>query len=725
MKFAEIPTKKIRFIAAFLCLLLLTSILPDFLIKADATTPSQNKERIIVSMGDSYSAGEGILNYYGQSQPIEDKVKDHDWLAHRSENSWPGRLTLDGKPMIRNKNWYFVAASGAETPDIKGEQKKEYATDKKASVQTEYLDPQIKVLQDLKNQGKEIDYVTITIGGNDAHFSNIIEIAAHPAKDSALQSELQKTWDEFYADGGIRDRIREVYELIHQTAPEAKIIVAGYPKLISEKIVYFNSDEVNLINSSVTRFNNEIEAIVNSCKADGMKICFVSVEKEFEGNEAYASSKDDEYLIRITKCQPQDINQTKKYSASSIHPNDNGAKAYAKCVQDKIDSIEKDGGKSEWPDMGGSEERDVVLVLDASGSMEGTPMEETKEASAKFVNTVLKEEASIGIVSYDESAMRIANFSKNANYLIKTTQNLNAGGGTNMEAGLKKAHEMLSAGNAKKKIIVLMSDGEPNRDKVGDELVAYADELKKEGIYIYTLGFFSDSSSYSEAQRLMERIASPGCHHEVDDAANLVFFFNDIADQIRGEKYIYVRIACPVDVTVKYNGEVLSSKDAQKGQRTSFGTLTFEENPERNESSTDNRIKTLRLKDGYKYDIKIKGNGKGTMNYTIGFMDDDGNYSDLREFSNIKITPRTTIDTVAVNANTTTLRVDEDGDGDNDYIYRARKNSKGEVLDCKVLMLFLFAPMIVLLIIIVVIIRKKRKTKVSVAVGPVSADKDI
>ena len=51
---------------------------------------------------------------------------------------------------------------------------------------------------------------------------------------------------------------------------------------------------------------------------------------------------------------------------------------------------------------------------------------------------------------------------------------------------------MLKDGNGEKKIIVLMSDGEPNEGKQGDELIAYADELKKEGILIYTLGFFEN-----------------------------------------------------------------------------------------------------------------------------------------------------------------------------------------------------------------------------------------
>ena len=71
-------------------------------------------------------------------------------------------------------------------------------------------------------------------------------------------------------------------------------------------------------------------------------------------------------------------------------PNSKGAKAYAKCVQSKIDQLEADGGESEWMVRTTSDERDIVLVLDASGSMAGAPMKETKKASANFIRTVLK-----------------------------------------------------------------------------------------------------------------------------------------------------------------------------------------------------------------------------------------------------------------------------------------------------------------------------------------------
>lgn len=371
-----------------------------------------------------------------------------------------------------------------------------------------------------------------------------------------------------------------------------------------------------------------------------------------------------------------------------------------------------------------SSKRDIVLVLDTSGSMSGTPLDETKKASTKFIDTILQESASIGIVNYDNEANMVSDFSNSKDSLDRIINDLNTGGGTDIESGLRTADQMLDNSSAEKKIIVLMSDGEPNDGLVGDELVAYANELKEKGIYIYTLGFFESLGDKTSAQYLMEKIASDGCHYEVSDADSLVFFFGDIADQINGQKYIYVRIACPVDVSVTYNGETLDSSETGLNTRTSFGTLTFEESDTQSdtsiygqqtdlEESDDDRVKILRLKEGEDYDIGIEGTGRGRMNYSIGFMDENGEYTDFRKFNNIKITRNTQIDTVANVSDKTVLNVDEDGDGKYDLTYEARANERGKIIDNSFiiyLILILFG-VLVLLILILIIYKKIQKTK--------------
>lgn len=51
---------------------------------------------VVVSLGDSYSSGEGIEPFYGQDKSLKNKVKDLNWLAHRSAKSWPGLLEIPG-----------------------------------------------------------------------------------------------------------------------------------------------------------------------------------------------------------------------------------------------------------------------------------------------------------------------------------------------------------------------------------------------------------------------------------------------------------------------------------------------------------------------------------------------------------------------------------------------------------------------------------------------------
>lgn len=711
-----------KIVTSLLCCIIVSSVfLPIITVNVHAETATE-ESRIMVSLGDSYSSGEGIEPFYGQNESTADKVKNQDWLAHRSEKSWPGRLTLQGvngsMAQNRNDNWFFVATSGAVTDNLTHNQRKEYDID--GIEGSRYIDKQLDVFKELGD--KKAEYVTVSIGGNDAKFADIITEAAipHPLNPGALNDKLNSVWEEFYygIDGGesIRDRLYQAYCDIQDAAgAQAKIIVAGYPKLLDSNGsgFLFSENEAALINDSVSRFNDEIESIVKSCKADGMKICFVSVEKAFDGHGAYSN---DAFLneVYIGK-KDQDLKWSVS-SAYSMHPNDKGAQAYADCVQAKIDEIEKDNGKTEWPLMSGSDERDIALVLDVSGSMGGTPMNETKNASERFINTVLKEDSSIGVVTYDNTSMCIADFCMNERYLKNAIQNLNSGGGTNMEAGLSQAYLMLQNSDAKKKIIVLMSDGEPNEGKTGNELIEFAETIKNEGIYIYTLGFFSNSHDKTSPQALLENIASEGCHFEVENADDLIFFFGDIADQINGQKYIYIRIACPVDVTVTYDGETLCSIEENLNTRTAFGSLTFEDNEKRTDSSSDNRVKILRLKEGTDYDIQIEGNGNGYMDYTIRFMDDTGEYTDLRKFSDIKITEQTVIDTVATNSDATILNVDENGDGKYDLKYKATENAEGELVNDTYLIYIYIAVGVVAFILVVVaiiLIMKHLKSKKS------------
>lgn len=317
---------------------------------------------VIVSLGDSYSSGEGIEPYYAQN--AVNRYSSPDFLAHRSEKSWPGQLTLPGvrgtMAEHRNENWFFAAASGARARHIWEKQPKTAkarvirAGDTPPHYRTypaKTLAPQLDIFNALGD--KKADYVTLTLGGNDAGFGEIIThaIAGHTyVGRSFLKLKLASLWKRFYAPDGIRDSLLRAYRLIAEAAgPQAQIIVAGYPKLFSPagSRTLFSRQAASLMNDAVSDLNNHIEYLIDMLRACGLPIHFVSVEKEFEAHGAYSSIDDPdarsgiEFIQRICfGAGANDIDASKTTSAGSLHPNALGAEVYRACVQRRINELE-------------------------------------------------------------------------------------------------------------------------------------------------------------------------------------------------------------------------------------------------------------------------------------------------------------------------------------------------------------------------------------------------
>ena len=166
-------------------------------VKAYETKPGL----IMVSLGDSYSSGEGIVPFYCNATTSAEKVKDKDWLAHRSQKAWPGKLKINGIEMERGVNWFFEAASGAETVNLTQKLYKEYDYDglNSANDENAYLRPQLEVFEDVKNKygSNAVDFVTVTIGGNDVGFVDIILAAVNPNSEQNLDELLSQVWTNF------------------------------------------------------------------------------------------------------------------------------------------------------------------------------------------------------------------------------------------------------------------------------------------------------------------------------------------------------------------------------------------------------------------------------------------------------------------------------------------------------------------------------------------------
>ncbi len=309
--------------------------------------------RIIVSLGDSYSSGEGIQPYFDWDQPDQVKENSPDWVAHRSLKAWSGMLELPAVGKMSDHwmyNWLFAAASGATTADLKGKQHKEINRSTKHGYD---LQPQLDVFGNL-GEGQSADYVTITIGGNDAGFTSIVSNAALHCSylnPNSLSDKIFNVWIEFDKQDGIRDHLRQAYQdTADRAGDQAAILVVGYPGLLSMdgdgQGLVFDQNESRFIDSQVTKFNNEIRMLVSDCYMDGLNIYFVSVEEAFFGHEAYT---EEPFINEVSFVMPfvtvtEEINRNNPVSAASLHPNEEGARAYAACVQEAIDYLEERKG---------------------------------------------------------------------------------------------------------------------------------------------------------------------------------------------------------------------------------------------------------------------------------------------------------------------------------------------------------------------------------------------
>lgn len=133
----------------------------------------------------------------------------------------------------------------------------------------------------------------------------------------------------------------------------------------------------------------------------------------------------------------------------------------------------------------------VVLVVDRSGSMDGTPMADTKQAVTNFVKTI-DEKIGVGLVAFDSEAQLFGTITNNKRNVLQDIGLLTAGGGTNIYSGLKLAGETLKAKTGRR-VIILLSDGEDGNTEMIDEVL---NELVREEIYVYTIGFGGADTEY-------------------------------------------------------------------------------------------------------------------------------------------------------------------------------------------------------------------------------------
>lgn len=175
----------------------------------------------------------------------------------------------------------------------------------------------------------------------------------------------------------------------------------------------------------------------------------------------------------------------------------------------------------------------VVLVLDDSGSMSGSPTERLREAAKKFSQKILEADkgAKIAIVSFSYST-KILPFTSNIDDVRSFVDSkMRADGGTDVTLGLEGADTTAkllqdSAFVRYAKSIVTMSDGKPNDD---DSAIRQARSMFP-NYNMYSVGFFK-SGDNAEAIEFLKSIQNSG-YFEANDLDALIKKFIEIADEL-------------------------------------------------------------------------------------------------------------------------------------------------------------------------------------------------
>lgn len=202
--------------------------------------PSAAQAVDYTALGDSYSSGVGAGSY------------DLDGSCMRTSNAYPAKVAA-----ATGFTLSFTACSGATTTDVIADQ--------------------------LGPLDASTDYVTVTAGGNDAGFSSLIANCTILNCVSSINSKI--TWTSTTLPGLLDD----LYAEIQTRAPNATVIVLGYPRLFNGSTC---GSAFGISGSEQTAANNLVDAMdsVTATRAAAYGFTYKSSISQFTGHALCSSS---------------------------------------------------------------------------------------------------------------------------------------------------------------------------------------------------------------------------------------------------------------------------------------------------------------------------------------------------------------------------------------------------------------------------------------------------
>ncbi|MBK8539437.1 MAG: VWA domain-containing protein [Ardenticatenia bacterium] len=176
---------------------------------------------------------------------------------------------------------------------------------------------------------------------------------------------------------------------------------------------------------------------------------------------------------------------------------------------------------------------DIVLVLDASSSMEGAKLQAALAAMRGFLGAARLAPGAdqAALVIFADTATVVQGLTSDAALMEAAVGKVTTGLGTRIDRGLTAALDLLAVGGRggqAQPVVVLLSDG--RQDLALDEARAAGRRARDGGVEVYTVGLSQDV----DADLLRELASQPDHFVPAADAADLSAVYADIAGRLTG-----------------------------------------------------------------------------------------------------------------------------------------------------------------------------------------------
>ena len=187
----------------------------------------------------------------------------------------------------------------------------------------------------------------------------------------------------------------------------------------------------------------------------------------------------------------------------------------------------------------------MSLVIDRSGSMTGLPLEMAKAAAKATADTLAGDDL-IEVIAFDSVPIRVVRLTpaKHRARIQGDIARIQPGGGTEIFPALDAAYQSLSVTKAKKKHVILLTDGQAPTNGIRDLVQAMA----AEGITVTSVGL---GSGIDEGLLKMIADLGSGRFYKVPDPQALPKIFTRETEMVSRsaavEEYFQPRVVTPAD----------------------------------------------------------------------------------------------------------------------------------------------------------------------------------